>query len=85
MDAGAPAEVMPMALAKTVEAHCTKKRKHPAETTGDKLKAIALPKPPSPGSLIQQVQVISLLDDIFLDLDCVFYLTHNSSTSSTTF
>ena len=31
MDAGAPAEVMSMALAKTVEAHGTKKRKHPAE------------------------------------------------------
>ena len=39
MDAGAPAEVMSMALAKTVEAHGTKKRKHPAETTADKLKA----------------------------------------------
>ena len=47
MDAGAPAEVMSMALAKTaVEAHGTKKRKHPAETTTDKLKAIALSKPP---------------------------------------
>ena len=68
MDAGAPADVMSMALAKTVEAHGTKKR----ETTADKLKAIALSKPPSPGSLIKQVQVISLLDDLFLDLDRVF-------------
>ena len=72
MDAGAPAEVMSMALAKTVEAHGTKKRKHPAETTADKLKAIALSKPPSPGSLIKQVQVMSLVDDLFLDLDRVF-------------
>ena len=72
MDAGAPADVMSMALAKTVEAHGTKKRKHPAETTVDKLKAIALSKPPSPGSLIKQVQVMSLVDDIFLDLDHVF-------------
>ena len=55
MDAGAPADVMSMALAKTVEAHGTKKRKHPAETTTDKLKAIALSKPPSPGSLIKKV------------------------------
>ena len=46
MDAGAPADVMSMALAKTVEAHGTKKRKHPAETTANKLKAIALSKPP---------------------------------------
>ena len=46
MDAGAPADVMSMALDKTVEAHGTKKRKHPAETTADKLKAIALSKPP---------------------------------------
>ena len=53
MDAGAPAEVMSMA--KTVEAHGMKKRKHPVETTADKLKAIALSKPPSPGSLIKQV------------------------------
>ena len=72
MDAGAPADVMSMALAKTVEAHGTKKCKHPAETTADKLKAIALSKPPSPGSLIKQVQVIYLIDDLFLDLDCVF-------------
>ena len=72
MDARAPAEVMPMALAKTVEAHGTKKRKHPTETTTDKLKAIALSKPPSPGSLIKQVQVMSLVDDLFLDLDRVF-------------
>ena len=74
MDAGAPAEVMSMALAKTVEAHGTKKCKHPVETTADKLKVIALSKPPkiSPGSLIKQVQVISLLDDLFLDLDRVF-------------
>ena len=85
MDAGAPADVMSMALAKTVEAHGTKKRKHPAETTADKLKAIALSKPPSPGSLIKQVQVISLLDDLFLDLDRVFHLTRSTSTSSTTF
>ena len=72
MDAGAPAEVMSMAPAKTVEAHGTKKRKHPTETTSDKLKAIALSKPPSLRSLIKQVQVISLLDDLFLDLDRVF-------------
>ena len=71
MDAGAPADVMSMALAKTVEAHGTKKR-NPAETTADKLKAIALSKPPSPGSLIKQVQVMSLVDDLFLDLDRVF-------------
>ena len=55
MDPGAPVEVMSMALAKTIEAHGTNKRKHPAETTVDKLKAIALSKPPSPGSLIKQV------------------------------
>ena len=47
--------MMSMALAKTVEAHGTKKRKRPAETTADKLKAIALSKPPFPGSLIKQV------------------------------
>ena len=85
MDAGAPADVMSMALAKTVEAHGTKKRKHPAETTADKLKAIALSKPPSPGSLIKQVQVMSLVDDLFLDLDHVFHLTRSTSTGSTTF
>ena len=39
MDAGASAEVMSMAPAKTVEAHGTKKRKHPTKTTADKLKA----------------------------------------------
>jgi hypothetical protein len=72
MDPGAPAEVMSMALAKTVEAHGTKKRKHPAKTTVDKLKAIALSKPPSPGSLVKLVQVISLLDDLFGYLDRVF-------------
>ena len=72
MDAGAPAQVMSMALAKTVEAHGTKKRKHPAETTTDKLNAIALSNPPSLGSLIKEVHVISLLDDLFLDLDHVF-------------
>ena len=72
MDVGASAEVMSMALAKTVEAHGTKKCKHPAKTTADKLKAIALSKPPSPGSLIKQVQEISLLVDFFLDLDRVF-------------
>ena len=72
MDVGALAEVLSLALAKTVEAHGTKKRKHPAETTVDKLKAIALSEAPSPGSLIKQVQVISLLDDLFLDLDRVF-------------
>ena len=72
MDAGAPAEVMSMAPAKTVEAHAMKKCKHPAETTADKLKAIALSKPPSPGSVIKQVQVMSLVDDLFLDLDRVF-------------
>lgn len=72
MDAGALAEVMSMALAKTVEAHATKKRKHLTKTTADKLKVIALSKPPSPGSLIKQVQVISLLDDLFLNLHRVF-------------
>ena len=72
MDPGAPAEVMSMALAKTVEAQGMKKCEHPTETTADKLKAIALSKPPSSGSLIKQVQVISLLDDLFLDLDRVF-------------
>ena len=72
MDAGAPADVMSMTLAKTVEAHGTKKRKHPTETTADKFKAIALSKSPSSGSLIKQVQVMSLVDDLFLDLDCVF-------------
>ena len=72
MDAGAPADVMSMALAKTVEAHGTKKHKHPAETTADKLKAIALSKPPSPGSLVKQVQIISRLDNLFGDLDSVF-------------
>ena len=72
MDAGALAEVMSMALAKAVEAHGTKKRKHPAKTTADNIKAIAMSKDPSPGSLIKQVQVISLLDDLFLDLDRVF-------------
>ena len=77
MDAGAPAEVMSMALAKTVDAHGTKKRKHPVETTADKLKAIAMSKPPSLGSLIKQVQVkqvqvMSLVDVLFLDLDRVF-------------
>ena len=72
MDARTPAEVMSMALVKTVEAHSTKKRKHPTETTVDKLKAIAMSKCPSPGSLIKQVQVISLLDDLFLNLDRVF-------------
>ena len=46
MDPGAQAEMMSMALAKTVEAQGTKKRKHPVETTADKLKAIALSKPP---------------------------------------
>ena len=55
MDARAPADVMSMALAKTVEAHGTRKHKHPAETTIEKLKAIALSTPPSPGSLIKQV------------------------------
>ena len=72
MDAGAPAKVMSMAPTETVEAHGTKKRKHPAETTADKLKAIALSKPPSPGSLNKQVHVMSLVDDLFLDLDRVF-------------
>ena len=72
MDAGAPAEVMSMALAKTIEAQGTKKRKHPAKPTTDKLKTTALSKAPSSGSLIKQVQVISLLDDLFLDLDRVF-------------
>ena len=72
MDAGAPAEVMSMALAKTVEAQGTKKHKHPVETTADKLKAIALSKAPSQGSLIKQVQVISLHNNLFLNLDRVF-------------
>ena len=72
MDPGAPAEVMSMALAKTIKARDTKKRKHPTETTANKLKAIAMSKPPSPGSLVKPVQVISLLDDLFLDLDRVF-------------
>ena len=72
MDSGAPADVMSMALTKTVEAHGTKKHKHPPETTADKLKSIALSKPPSPGSLIKQVQIMSLVDDLFLDLDRVF-------------
>ena len=63
MDAGAPADVMSMALAKTVEAHGTKKRKHPAETTADKLKSIAFSK---------LVEVISLPDNLFGDLDGVF-------------
>ena len=49
MDAGAPTEVMSMAPAKTVEAHGTKKHKHPTETTADKLKAITLSKPPLSG------------------------------------
>ena len=81
MDAGAQAEVMSMALAKTVEAHGTKKRKHPAETTADKHKAIALSKPPSPGSLIKQVQVMSLLSILIV----FFHLTRSTSTGSTTF
>ena len=72
MDAGASAEVMSMAPAKTIEAHGTKKHKHPAETTAHKLKAITLPKPPSPGSLTKQVQVMSLVNNLFLDLDRVF-------------
>ena len=72
MDAGAPVEVMSMPPAKTIEAHGTKKRKHPTKTTADKLKAIALSKPPSLGSLIKQVQVMSLVDNLFLDLDRVF-------------
>ena len=44
----------------------------PRRDYADKLKAIALSKPPSPGSLIKQVQVMSLVDDLFLDLDRVF-------------
>ena len=72
MDAGAPAEVMSMTSSKTVEVHGMKKRKHPAETTANKLKAIPLSKPPSPGSLVKQVKVMSLVDDLFLDLDHVF-------------
>ena len=36
------------------------------------VKTIDLSKPHSMGSLIKQVHVISLLDDIFGDLDCVF-------------
>ena len=72
MDPGAPAKVMSMALAKTVEAQSLKKRKHPAETTTDKLKAVALAKATSPGSLVKPVEVISLVDDLFGDLDRVF-------------
>ena len=72
MDPGAPAKVMSTDLAKTVEAHGTKKRKHPYETTSDKLMAIAMFKPPSSGSLVKQVQEISLPDDLFLCLDRVF-------------
>lgn len=49
MDVGALAEVLSLALAKTVEVHGTKKRKHPAETTANKLKAITLSKPPLSG------------------------------------
>ena len=64
--------MLSMALAKTVKALGTKKRKHPFETTADKLKAITLSKPPSLGSFVKPVQVISLLDDLFLDLDRVF-------------
>ena len=72
MDVGAPTEVMYMALAKTVEARGTKKRKHPAETTTDKLKAIALSKPSSLGFQVKSVLVIYLLDDLFGYLDRVF-------------
>ena len=74
VDPRAPAEVMSMALAKTVEAQGTKKDKHLVETIIDKFKVIALSKPPSisPGSLLKQVQVMSFLDDLFLDLDRVF-------------
>ena len=49
MDAGAPADVMSMALAQTAEAHGTKKRKHPTETTADKLKSIAPVQAPLSG------------------------------------
>ena len=83
MDAGAPADVMSIALAKTVDAHGRKKRKHPVDTTADKLKAIALSKPPSPGTLIKQVQVMSLVDDLFLILIVFFHLTCSTSPSST--
>ena len=72
MDPRAPAKVMSMALAKTVEAQNLKKSKHPAEMTTDKLKAITLAKATSPGSLIKPVEVISLADDLFGDLDRVF-------------
>ena len=72
MDPGAPTEVMSMALAKTIEAQGTKKRKHPAKTNTDKLKAIALAKATSPGSHVKPVEVISLVDDLFGDLDHVF-------------
>ena len=72
--------MMSMAPAKTVEAQNPKKRKHAAEMTTDKLKAIAMVtaaegKAPSPGSLVKPVEVISLVDDLFGDLDRVFYLT----------
>ena len=74
MGLGASAEVMSMALVKTVEAQGMKKRKHPVDTTAHKLKAIAMSKAPSIslGSLIKKVQAISFLDDLFLDLDRVF-------------
>jgi len=61
-----------MALAKTFEAQSLKKCKHPAKPTTDKLKATALAKATSPGSLIKPVEVISLADDLFGDLDRVF-------------
>ena len=85
MDARASADVMSMALAKTIEAHGTKKRKNPVETTADKLKAIALSKPPSLGSLINHVQLILFLTIFFSILIVFFHLTRSTSTSSTTF
>ena len=72
MDPGAPAKVMSMALAKTVEAQSLKKCKHPTKMITDKLKAIALAKATSPGSLVMSVEVIALVDDLFGDLDRVF-------------
>ena len=58
MDPGGLAKVMFMAPAKTVEAQNPKKRKHAAETTADKIKAIAMVtatdgKAPYPGSPVK--------------------------------
>jgi hypothetical protein len=61
-----------MALAKTVGAQSLKKHKHSTEMTTDKLRAIALAKATSSGSLVKLVEVISLVGDLFGDLDRVF-------------